>query len=703
MKNIKFKKQHKEYLQGFLAKVKNKLPWKNDSLLSNQYKEKIIFNSSLSLTKDLKLRLTLILIAVVFIPLLFVGSTLLNNASQKLEKSIYQANRSNILRAKDLINFYFQDIENEINKLSNTASIKILDATPMQSILIETAKSNPLVSSLFIADDSGKIIYNTSGKLSNIKNKDYFQRSISGEAVFEEIKIGDGGKRPIETVYAKPIKLGTKTVGILGATINIEVLSRIISDMEIDQNQITLIVDERENVIAHSDWERIEDFDDYKQLKIIKDVIAGEYGEKVIKYNGHKYLSSYAPIEGLKWGIITKTPYKEAFKSIIQQRYFFYWMIIGTFFLTLLIAMWVSKYITDPLISIVGTIQSISEGDLTLRIQGKILKRQDQFGILANSFNEMVRSLDRLIEEINSTGETVAVSSLTLASLSKQTNISSEKVALSIDEIAKGAWQQAKDIENSARRMNELGDQIEEVSDKTKTMIELSLNTEKLSADGLEIVQDLSAKSHVREQASTQTLEIINDVYASSQAIDTILNTISAITSQTNLLSLNASIEAARAGEAGKGFAVVASEISKLAKQTDGFTKEINQILEKVKEKSKKAVVSMERERDTAVKQNFVIEQTKEIFDEIQLSIRALQERAKQVEASVKTITIKKGEIIDLVGSISAIAEETSASAEQVAAASEEQVSAIGEITTLADDLKQLSEKLNEAVHQLKI
>src|SRR5471030_3172187 len=185
--------------------------------------------------------------------------------------------------------------------------------------------------------------------------------------------------------------------------------------------------------------------------------------------------------------------------------------------------------------------------------------------------------------------------------------------------------------------------------------------------------------------------------------ISVITDTINQISEQTNLLALNAAIEAARAGDAGKGFSVVAEEIRKLADQSASATKEIQELISRIKNKTESVVQSMEVSNVIVVEQSQAVNETREIFDKIHSSIDGLTQEIKLVQTASSETNKSKTEIVNRMQNISAVSEESSASAEEVSATTEEVTAAMNEFTNSAMQLKELSEELENQINKFNI
>lgn len=178
---------------------------------------------------------------------------------------------------------------------------------------------------------------------------------------------------------------------------------------------------------------------------------------------------------------------------------------------------------------------------------------------------------------------------------------------------------------------------------------------------------------------------------------------ISDISSQTNLLALNAAIEAARAGEQGKGFAVVADEVRKLAEQTAGSAEQITNLISQIQIDSKNTSLSMTTAANDVDTGLTIVQDAGESFHRIEQSVQELVILVEEVSQSLDQLKEHTNTINGSILEVNSMASEAAASTENVSAATEEQVASMQEIAASSTSLAQLASDLQDKIKQFKI
>ncbi|MFT9452227.1 methyl-accepting chemotaxis protein [Liquorilactobacillus ghanensis] len=321
-----------------------------------------------------------------------------------------------------------------------------------------------------------------------------------------------------------------------------------------------------------------------------------------------------------------------------------------------------------------------------------------EFNRIAYHYNQMVDEISKSFNKVQGESDNVANKSDSLLGLSKQTNKATEEVAQAITGIAQVTTSQAQETSDSVSQLKNLSDVIQTLHKNVEQMNEKSIDAGKMNKQNLDVTGQVADKW---SQELTKMQELENSVsHLNEQVknIDKIVNVIDGISRQTNLLALNASIEAAGAGEAGKGFAVVATEIRKLSDQSKDSTKDISDILGKIRIDSEEMVKKMSASVAGGKEQTDLIDQaigsSKTVFG----VNKKLIEDIHEIEQASGKIAEVQGKIEESLENISASTEENSAGAEEVSANSEEVQATMEEFTNHVSELQKTADELKKVV-----
>ena len=294
----------------------------------------------------------------------------------------------------------------------------------------------------------------------------------------------------------------------------------------------------------------------------------------------------------------------------------------------------------------------LSEGDLTVRAQVK----ETITGAIADSVNYTIDSLRDVVAEINRATE--------------QVNLATEAAQGTSIALLEAAELQSQQIVDTTTAVNGMTSSIHQVSTNASEAANVAQRSLQAATQGSQAVQNtIAGMNGIREQIQ-ETSKRIKRLGESSQEIGEIVELISDITEQTNILALNAAIQAASAGEAGRGFTVVAEEVQRLAERSSEATKQIGSIVKTIQTDTNSAVAAMEKSTEGVVEG------------------ARLSDAAGQALTEIETVTTNLAQLIQ---SISTATEAQTEAASQVT----HNMQQIQEITTLTTDgTKQTTESI---------
>lgn len=343
---------------------------------------------------------------------------------------------------------------------------------------------------------------------------------------------------------------------------------------------------------------------------------------------------------------------------------------------------------------------SAGKGDLS---KDMIDTSHDEITLIANGYNQMQSNFVRLIKKIKGSAKDVAFSSVELNMGAEQTAKATDVIAIALQDVAHEASNQVMILDDLNKIVDEILNGIRRIEDSSDQVHQSTETNIEEASKGIKIIEKTKNQVEIISDTTETTAKYISELNQKSREIGNIINMITAISEQTNLLALNAAIEAARAGEHGRGFAVVADEVRKLAEQSNYSANQIGELIQAIQKDIEYSVVSMENGKKAIATGLELALKAEEAFSTINESIKVVDQQIKQVSTDVLDIGEGTAQITNTLGNFNSLITSTSSAAQQVAATTEEQNATMQEIAASANNLNSLAEDLNTAMNLFKI
>lgn len=441
---------------------------------------------------------------------------------------------------------------------------------------------------------------------------------------------------------------------------------------------------------------------------VIKAVInnRGNYFSDNVTINNERYFGYYVPItntDNTVVGMFFAGAPRSDVMSLVNRAMLI--VAISAIFLMIIDVVGVSLLTLNLVKTInrcVDAVVTLESGVLNVKAEVGYFNKGDELGLLARSINSMAARFLNVTKQIRTSSDVMKGNSDTLATVADSTNNSISEVSRAIEDVANGATSQANDTQDAASNIAEMGFSIETIVSDINDLAaaaEQSQETSKRAESAMEELIGISMETQASVDKIVKQSE--TNVNAASR-IQEVVNVISDIASQTNLLSLNASIEAARAGEQGRGFGVVALEVGKLADDSAKSAAEIEEIIKElvsnIAETSDLTVLLS----DNAKSQIDKLESTRKDFDAMLSNVEKMFENTMAVQAEVEKINALRGTIEGIVENLSALSEENAASSEETTASANMVVASMEQLSASTQEITSLATELAEIISYFK-
>jgi methyl-accepting chemotaxis protein len=385
-------------------------------------------------------------------------------------------------------------------------------------------------------------------------------------------------------------------------------------------------------------------------------------------------------------------------------------IIVGVVLLALLIVLIVSIFITNliakPIKIFEKYIKKVADGDLsieTLEKESNVKIYKDEIGNLVHSIINMRQNLWELLMKVSEASEQIAASSEELNANAEESSKGIEETAKAVNAIADGIEIQLNTVMDTSEVIQQMSGGTQQVAANTTDTARVAGKALEATSEGGKAINTTKEQMNNIEKIVSKLDVVIKILGDRSNEIGQIIEAISGIAEQTNLLALNAAIEAARAGEQGKGFAVVADEVRTLAESSKESTAKISALIRQIQNDTDNAVLAM-HEGTTQVRiGREVVDKAGQSFEDISKLVQEITKQIQEVATASESIADGSQQVVSSMDKVDEISKDVSGQSQTINSSVEEQTAAMHEIANSSEVLSKIAESLVTEISKFKL
>ncbi|MBW6410804.1 methyl-accepting chemotaxis protein [Clostridium sp. YB-6] len=665
-----------------------------------------------------KMKLLIMILPVVIIGMSILSFTTFYQFRKNIQEELINNRLEEGKKLTENINTWLEGKLLEVRSATNTPTAKLIE-TDIAAVDNFNAERIKFLEKNYPGeyDNTSATLFNNDGKSraqysngnfvnGDVSEKPWYQNLMKGVPYNISNPVISKGTGKLLVVIGVPIKNESEqSIGTMISAVNLSYIQEKVKDFKFGEKGYSLLVGQDGTILEHPDESlimktKMSEIQDGNMQLLEKEMMENESGVFRFGSGDNKSIVFYNKVPLSGWSVASVVSEKELFASVDRLMFILLLITIVIVFLIALVIIFVAKQMTLPLTKLSDFAEEIASGNLTNELE---VHGQDEIAKVTKGLNNTVLKLKEMIGDISSSADEVMVVSNSLTSATSESLKGNEEVSRSMQEIASGAVSQAEGASKASIVTEELVQDINEVFKKCNYMMNI---VEKSSDTSISASQGVKkAVDSIKNIAVTNkyNVEETQKLLEQSREIGQIVDVITEISEQTNLLSLNAAIEAARAGEQGRGFAVVAEEVRNLAEQSSNSSKRIAELINGVQKQIEIISDKMNSGTDEVMHGVEMAKLVGNDFKDIEKVFNEVKGIVSEVSEATNRMEKKANVTSEVINNVAAVTEENSAVTEEVTASNEEQTAFMHQIVDSTYTLEELVKKLNNTVEKFKL
>lgn len=551
--------------------------------------------------------------------------------------------------------------------------------------------------------------YEADGSVDFTKERDWYLQAVkTGEVCYSApYKDADSGK--IVITISKSIYEGDTLQGVLCEDIFVDTIIGVINKADVPDNSYAFLIDGSLGLATHPNEQFgyvddapviLDQLDGNPYSALSKNIADGNFEDTTVSmkdYDGEDRVFSITKAPSCGWYVCIATSEKGIVKDLNKLLFGFAIAIV----ISLIVGMLIINILVHRLLKPIDQLKNaVAQGDISTDL---IVSGNDEISQLSSDFNQMMKNLRDMVYGILDVVSNIKDSSTRVHDMANSLNTGALTTSSNMEEVASSMNQQLQIVNNGMETLKDFDEKLSDFGSGFGNLENILAQMINDINSNMNVIRDLETNTQHSGEDMHSLEKMVVDLESESARIDSIISTITGISSQTNLLALNASIEAARAGEAGRGFAVVADEIRTLSEGTNSAIRDIRGIIEGIQHKITDIAGSIANVSQTFEKNERNANHVQQIFVELDNRTKQVGSQNHQLMNKLNELISGSEEIRTALSTINTTANDCFDKSQNGKEVTDEQAGATASLVESADGLHQLADDLNHYTETFKL